>query len=238
MLSKLKRIYREAVRAGAFLCIDIERLKLREITFELYRRLRSDGEFRDYPHVGLAMQVYFKDADEQLEKMLAWAREESLPISIRLTKGAYWEHEVADAEENNVPAPVYTIKAETDIAFERAAGKILCNHDICRLACASHNIRSISAVKEQAVALNVGEDRYEFQVLYGMAASVRRAILEATGRVRLYCPHGELLSGMAYLVRRLLENTSNESFVHQTFDKTIDRNRLLEDPKITLARFS
>ena len=130
------------------------------------------------------------------------------------------------------------ICARREEVLERAAEKILCNHDICRLACASHNIRSISAVKEHAVALDVPEDRYEFQVLYGMAASVRRAILKATGRVRLYCPHGELLSGMAYLVRRLLENTSNESFVHQTFDKTIDRNRLLEDPEITLARFS
>lgn len=236
ILARLKNIYREVVKTGAFLCIDIEMLRLREITFEVYRRLRGDPEFRAYPHLGIAMQVYLKDHAEQLDKMLAWARNESLPISIRLTKGAYWDYEVQLARQQGRPVPVYAIKAQSDIAFEKAAEKILLNHGICHLACASHNLRSISAVIELAKSLNVPGDRYEFQVLYGMAAAVRKSILEKTGRVRLYCPHGRLLPGMAYLVRRLLENTSNESFLYQTFAKGVDKDLLLENPTVMLDR--
>jgi RHH-type proline utilization regulon transcriptional repressor/proline dehydrogenase/delta 1-pyrroline-5-carboxylate dehydrogenase len=236
MLSKIKPVYRQVVDLNGFLCIDIETLRLREITFELYRRLRSDEEFRHYPHLGLAMQVYFKDHAEKLDEMLAWARSESLPISIRQIKGAYWDYEVALAEENNEPVPVYTIKAQSDIAFERAARKILQNSDICHLACASHNVRSVIALMETARMLDVGDDRLEFQVLYGMAEPFRKAILKMTPRVRLYCPHGDLLRGMAYLVRRLIENSSNESFLQMTLAKGADIDRLLENPSVTLER--
>lgn len=236
MLSKIKPVYRQVVELEGFLCIDIETLRLREITFELYRRLRSDEEFRHYPHLGLAMQVYFKDHEEKLDEMLAWARSESLPISIRLVKGAYRDYEVALAKENNKPVPVYTIKAQSDIAFEQAAKKILQNSDICHLACGSHNVRSVIALMETARMLSVGDDRLEFQVLYGMAQPFRKAILKMTPRVRLYCPHGELLRGMAYLVRRLIENSSNESFLQMTLAEGADIDRLMENPSVTLKR--
>ena len=236
MLEQLKRIYRSVVELGAFMCIDAETRRYREVTFELYRRLRIDSEFRGYPHLGLTMQAYFKDSDKELDKLLTWARRETVPISIRLVKGAYWDQEVAVAKEKNVPIPVYTVKAETDMAFERAAEKILNNQDICHLACASHNIRSICSVLELAHSLNVPADRYEFQVLYGAADAFRRTLLEMTGRVRLYCPYGQLLSGIAYLVRRLLENTSNKSFMRLNFDERIDADRLLENPVVTLER--
>jgi RHH-type proline utilization regulon transcriptional repressor/proline dehydrogenase/delta 1-pyrroline-5-carboxylate dehydrogenase len=122
------------------------------------------------------------------------------------------------------------MKAETDAAFERQAQKILENHDICHLACGSHNIRSISAVLEMAKALKVPEERYEFQVLFGMAEPIRNGLLKVAKRVRLYCPYGELLPGMAYLVRRLLENTANESFLRQSFAEEVDIEKLLENP--------
>ncbi|MBW8041553.1 MAG: hypothetical protein FVQ85_16375 [Planctomycetes bacterium] len=234
MFERLSPLYRIVVQLGGFLCIDIETRALRRITFELYRRLRSDPQFRNYPHLGLTMQVYFKDADAELDKMLAWARVEKLPISIRLVKGAYWEYEIAAAEKARAPVPVYTIKTETDLAFERAAQTILKNHDICHLACASHNIRSVCSVLALARALNVPQNRSEFQVLYGMAESFRKALLGIAGRVRLYCPQGQLIAAMAYLVRRLIENTSSESFMHLTFAEHTDIDRLLENPAITL----
>ena len=87
-----------------------------------------------------------------------------------------------------------------------------------------------------AELLGVPPQRYEFQALYGMAAPFRRALLETAGRVRLYCPYGHLLEGMAYLVRRLLENTSNESALRLTFARETERDRLLEDPQATLER--
>ncbi len=236
MLSKIKPVYRQVVALGGYMCIDIETLRLREIIFELFRRLRSDEEFRGYRHLGLAMQVYFKDHDEKLDEILAWARGELLPISIRLVKGAYWDYEVALAEENGVAVPVYTIKAESDVAFERAAEKILRNSDICHLACASHNVRSVVALMEMARMLEVGEDRLEFQVLYGMAEPFRKALSKMTRRVRLYCPHGDLVRGMAYLVRRMIENSSNDSVLNLVFAEGAERDCILEDPCVTLER--
>ncbi|UCG57545.1 MAG: L-glutamate gamma-semialdehyde dehydrogenase [Phycisphaerales bacterium] len=236
ILDRLKPIYRKVIQLSGFMCIDTEMRKYRRIIFELYRRLRSDSEFRDYPHLGLAMQVYLADSDQDIDSMLEWARQKRLPISIRLVKGAYWDYEVVMARQSGWPVPVYTVKAETDAAFERSAEKILRSHDICHLACASHNVRSVCSVMELARSLQVPEDRYEFQVLYGMAEPFRKALLKMTGRVRLYCPHGELLPGMAYLIRRLLENTSNESFLRQTFVEGRELEQLLEAPQRTLAR--
>lgn len=231
---RIKPICMKIKQIGGFLCIDMEQHQYKDITLELYRRIRSDPEFRDYPHMGVVLQAYLLDTDRDLDELLGWARSESVPISIRLVKGAYWDYETVIAKRYGWRVPVYTVKAETDAAFERHADKILKNHDICYFACGSHNIRSICAVMETARALDVPDDRYEFQLLYGMAEPIQKALLDAVGRVRLYCPYGDLLGGMAYLVRRLLENTSNESFLRQSFSEQVDVDRLMEDPKATL----
>jgi RHH-type proline utilization regulon transcriptional repressor/proline dehydrogenase/delta 1-pyrroline-5-carboxylate dehydrogenase len=228
ILSRLEPVVERAKAMGAFVCIDMEQFRYKEMTLELYRRLRSN--FRDYPHLGVVLQAYLRQTDRDLEELLGWAKREFLPISIRLVKGAYWDYETVTAKQNGWDIPVYTVKAETDAAFERLAEKILENHDICHLACGSHNIRSISAVMELAQALRVPEERYEFQVLYGMAEPVRKGLLKVARRVRLYCPYGELLPGMAYLVRRLLENTANESFLRQSFAEGAEVDRLLANP--------
>ncbi len=236
MYRRIEPVYRKVKELGGFLCIDMEHLKYKEIIVALYKRLRSAPEHRAYPHLGIVFQCYLKSAERDVSDMLAWARAENLPISIRLTKGAYWDYETVIARQNGWEIPVYTIKAETDTVFERVARLIMENHDICHFACASHNVRSISTVLELAKALNVPESRYEFQVLYGMAEPVRKGLRNVAGRVRLYCPYGDLIPGMAYLVRRLLENTSNESFLRQSFADGTEIERLLENPERVAAR--
>jgi len=228
ILARLEPIYEKVIGMGGFLCLDMETWQTKGITQELFRRLRSNH--RDYPHLGIALQSYLRDTDGDLADLVAWANREKSSISVRLVKGAYWDFETIRAGQNGWPSPVYTRKAETDAAFERHARKILENQDICHLACGSHNIRSIAAVMETAAALGVPEDRYEFQVLYGMAEPVRKALLSTAGRVRLYCPLGEMIPGMAYLVRRLLENTANTSFLRQSFAEGEATERLLIDP--------
>ncbi len=230
MLARLRPLYRKIIGLRGFLCLDVEMRRLKNVTINLYRRLRAEPEFRSYPHLGIAMQAYLHESEGDLGDLLAWARGEGLPISVRLVKGAYWDYETVVARQYGWPVPVYSVKTETDAAFERMAEKVLANHDICHLACASHNVRSVSAVVELARARRVPDDRYEFQALYGMAEPFRKALLKLTGRVRLYCPHGELLPGMAYLIRRLLENTANESFLRQTFVEGVEREHLLESP--------
>ncbi|MDP6543640.1 MAG: proline dehydrogenase family protein [Phycisphaerae bacterium] len=230
MLDRAGRIYENVIALGGYLCIDMESLRLKDVTYELYRRLRTDTRFGDWAHLGLAVQTYLRSTDSDLTDLLDWARSQGVRISVRLVKGAYWDSEVAAAEARGVRPPVYTVKAETDAAFERAAVAVLRDHDICHLACASHNIRSVCAVLETARALGVPESHYEFQLLYGMAELFRIALLQTTPRVRLYCPHGDMLVGMAYLIRRLQENTSNESILRQEFAPDADPADLLVNP--------
>lgn len=236
LYNRIAPVYRKIIEMGGAMCIDMESLDYREITIELYKRLRSNAEFRKYPHLTIVFQTYLKCTDEDVKEMISWAKGEHLPITIRLVKGAYWDYETVRAKQNGWEVPVYTIKAESDAAFERNSRYVLENADICRLACASHNIRSIAAVQETAIELGVPEDRYEFQVLYGMAEPVRKGLRNVAKRVRLYCPYGELIPGMAYLVRRLLENTANESFLKQSFADEADIARLLEDPNFTAEK--
>lgn len=233
---RLATILRKVKEMNGFMRIDMEQYKFKDITLEVYRRLRSSEEFRDYPHLGIVLQAYLRDTDRDLADLLAWARAQKLPISIRLVKGAYWDSETVIAKQNGWEIPVWTVKADSDAAYERQARIILENHDICHFGCASHNIRTIAAVLETAKDLNVPEDRYEFQVLYGMAEPVRKGLLNVAKRVRLYAPYGDLLPGMAYLVRRLLENTANESFLRQSFAEEAEIDRLLENPVLTAER--
>lgn len=233
---RLAPIYKKVMDMGGFLCIDMEQLKYREMTIELYKRLRSAPEFRHYPYLSIVLQAYLKDCEQDAVALIDWAKAEKLPIAIRLVKGAYWDAETVAAKQCGWPVPVWTRKPETDAAYEKIARILLENHETVYFACASHNVRTISAIMECAAERNVPTNRYEFQVLYGMAEPVRKGLRNVAGRVRLYCPYGELIPGMAYLVRRLLENTANESFLRQSFVDGAAVDRLMENPLTTLDR--
>lgn len=230
ILKRMRQIFVKVMEVNGFLCIDMESYRVKDITLEVFRRLKL--EFPQYPHLGIVLQAYLRDTDKDLDDLLNWTKQHNLQISIRLVKGAYWDYETVKAKQNGWKIPVWTIKAESDAAYERQTRKILENHAICHLACASHNIRTISAVMEMARELNVPEEGYEFQLLYGMAEPVRKSILKIAGRIRLYCPYGAMVPGMGYLVRRLLENTANESFLRQSFVEDAQMEKLLEDPQI------
>jgi RHH-type proline utilization regulon transcriptional repressor/proline dehydrogenase/delta 1-pyrroline-5-carboxylate dehydrogenase len=234
ILQMLRPVVRRVREVNGFLCLDMETYRFKDIVLEVYRRLKLENP--EYPHLGVVLQAYLKDTDHDLEALIAWARENCVGISIRLVKGAYWDYEIIRARQNGLAEPVWTVKAETDAAFERYTRLILENADACHFACASHNIRSIAAAIELARELSVPDQRYEFQVLYGMAEPVRKAILNRTGRLRLYCPYGPMIPGMGYLVRRLLENTSNTSFLRQTYVDAAGVEKLLEDPVGVMER--
>ncbi len=134
---------------------------------------------------------------------------------MRLVKGAYWDHELVEARQQGWPAPVFEVKADCDRNFEALTRALLDARPAVRVAVASHNLRSVS----HAIAYNRlsgGEDRdLEIQVLRGLGDELQDALAAGGFRVRTYCPVGDLVAGMAYLVRRLLENTSNESFLYE-----------------------
>lgn len=230
--ARLEPIYARVQALGGFLCIDMEAHRTKDITLAVYRRLRE--KYPAYPHLGIVLQAYHKETEDNLDLLLTWARKKGLHLNIRLVKGAYWDMETVLAAQNGWPQRVFTDKAATDANFEKLAYKILEHSDLCDLAVGSHNLRSIAAVLEMARSLRVPPERYEFQVLYGMAEPVRQALRDQIGRVRLYCPFGQMVPGMAYLVRRLLENTANESFLRQSFAEGEEVDKLLADPRSLL----
>jgi RHH-type proline utilization regulon transcriptional repressor/proline dehydrogenase/delta 1-pyrroline-5-carboxylate dehydrogenase len=229
ILKRLCPIYERIMAAGGALTIDMESFVYKDITIAVYKKLRETYPL--YRYLSIAMQAYLRDTVVDLSDLIEWSRARNLDVSIRLVKGAYWDYEVTRARQNGWRCPVYTEKTETDAAFERLVRTILENHDTAYLACSSHNVRSIAAALVAAAHLGVPDDRYEFQMLFGMAEPVRKALLARTGRVRLYCPCGPIVPGIAYLVRRLLENTANQGFLRQAFSiEPGDIDSLLRDP--------
>ncbi len=163
-------------------------------------------------------------------RMLDWAKKRGTPIWIRLVKGAYWDYENIVAEYRGWPVPVYRRKWQSDDCYERLTRILMENHQWLRPALASHNLRSLAhglALKEE---LHVPDRAMEIQMLYGMGDEQAQLFLERGHRVRIYTPFGELIPGMAYLVRRLLENTSNDSFLRQSFTEHIAVEKLLMKP--------
>ena len=188
--------------------------------------ITSDHQGMD--NFGCLIGVAFATA--LLADLLQWARRGNQDFGMRLIKGAFWDEEVVLASLYNYPVPVFTRKHETDASFERCARTVLENHRHIQLKCGSHNIRSAAYVIECARQLQVPEDRLEFQMLHGMAENLREAWKQHNLRLRLYSPVGEIIPGMAYLVRRLLENTSSESFLRQSFADGAAREEMLRDP--------
>jgi len=227
---RLKPIFRKAVAAGAHVYLDMEHYDLKNLTLALYRSLLEDSEFKDYPYTGIAIQAYLRGSEQDLRELVQWGRDRKQKFSVRLVKGAYWDSEVVWARQRNWPVPVFTKKHETDANFERLARYLMGNHEWVYFACASQNIRSVAYVIETAKDLRVPEGRVEYQILYGMAEPVRNALRKAGLPLRLYTPIGDMIPGMAYLVRRLLENTANESFLMQSFAKGVSRDELLKNP--------
>jgi len=232
---RLRRILRVANARHAHVQIDMEDRRLRDLTFAIFMDVAAEAEFRRDRNLGIVLQAYLKDAEADAERLIAWARRRGTPVTVRLVKGAYWDYETAHAELEGWPVPVFETKPETDASFERLTRLFLDHADVVDLAVGSHNIRSIAHALAAREAAGLPPAQVEFQALYGMAQPLVRALTERGERVRIYMPFGELLPGMAYLVRRLLENTSNESFLRRGFAEHESVEALLADPETVMA---
>jgi RHH-type proline utilization regulon transcriptional repressor/proline dehydrogenase/delta 1-pyrroline-5-carboxylate dehydrogenase len=215
--ARLRPLLRRADELGAHVHIDMESLDSREAVLDLVLEVLSEPEFSSGPSAGMVLQAYLRDSPEQLDRVLAWTRSATreVPLTVRLVKGAYWDHELVEAVQEGWPVPVFEVKADCDRNFEELTRRLLDARPYVRVAVASHNLRSVS----HAIAYNRasgGEDvDLELQVLRGLGDELQDALATRGFRVRTYCPVGDLVAGMAYLVRRLLENTSNESFLSE-----------------------
>jgi RHH-type proline utilization regulon transcriptional repressor/proline dehydrogenase/delta 1-pyrroline-5-carboxylate dehydrogenase len=223
---RLRTLLVQARDAGAHLHIDMESVDSLDAVLELVLELLAEPELVEGPSAGIVLQAYLRESPQRLEEVLAWARAtpRAQPLTVRLVKGAYWDHEVVEARQHGWGVPVFEDKAESDRNFEALSRRLLDAKPLVRTAIASHNLRSVS----HAIAYNRlagGDDGdLELQVLRGLGDELQDALAHLGFRVRAYCPVGELVAGMAYLVRRLLENTANESFLSD-----LQRGRPLEE---------
>jgi len=212
---RLRALLRQAKALDAHLHIDMESLDSREAVVELVLELLAEPEFADGPSAGVVLQAYLRDSPRTLDTILDWARRtpRTHPLVVRLVKGAYWDHEVVEARQHGWSVPVFERKADCDANFEALTARLLQARPLLRVAIASHNLRSVAHAIARNQQLGGGPGDVEFQVLRGLGDDLGQALAASGLRVRSYCPVGDLVAGMAYLVRRLLENTANESFL-------------------------
>ena len=231
---RLMPIFYLAKEHNVFVNIDMEQFDHKELTLAVFRELLMEPEFKSYPYWGIVIQAYLRDSLEDTKSLIEFAKQRGTPFTIRLVKGAYWDFETIFAQQRNWETPVYLNKQESDWNYENCLQALLENYSHIRVAAASHNVRSLAAAMVMAEELGLDKKAIELQMLYGMADPIKKACIKMGYRVREYATVGELIPGMAYLVRRLLENTSNESFLRSKFAENVSTEKLLKDPSADL----
>ena len=232
---RLRILLRRAKELGAAVHFDMEQYVYKDMTLSILKQLLMEEEFRSRTDVGLTLQAYLRDSEQDCKALIDWAKERGTPFTVRLVKGAYWDQETIKAAQKDWPQPVYNDKAATDVNFEKMTQLMLENHEYIYSAIGSHNVRSQARAIAIAESLNIPRRRFEMQVLYGMGDQLAKALVKRGHRVRVYAPYGELLPGMAYLIRRLLENTANSSFLRQSLeDRPIEE--LLAPPVVNSSQ--
>jgi RHH-type proline utilization regulon transcriptional repressor/proline dehydrogenase/delta 1-pyrroline-5-carboxylate dehydrogenase len=235
---RLRPILKLGIEKNVFINLDMEQYSVKHLTLEVFKELMLEPEFRLYKHFGCVIQAYLRDSLADIQDMVRFAQTRGTPLTIRLVKGAYWDYETIEAEQRRWQIPVYTNKQESDANYEACAEYLLQNFKYIRAAFGSHNVRSIAAAIVAAEKLGVPKNGFEIQMLYGMADPIKKSLVDMGYRVREYAPVGELIPGMAYLVRRLLENTSNESWLRGKFADGQTSDVLLKDPHQNLKKTS
>jgi len=231
LLPRVWSLIELAAAANINLTIDAEESERLELSLDVLETLaeRVGARFPAWQGFGLAVQAYQTRALAVIDEVASIARRHRLRFMVRLVKGAYWDSEIKRAQENGLPGyPVFTHKHHTDIAYLACAAALIAHHDVIFPQFATHNAGTIAAILQMARSANAA---FELQRLHGMGEGVYREVLN-DGRVacRIYAPVGEHRDLLAYLVRRLLENGANSSFVHQLADEAVSAEVLLASP--------
>ncbi|MEX2213038.1 MAG: proline dehydrogenase family protein [Phycisphaeraceae bacterium] len=229
----LTPILQSATKHGVLVNFDMEQFKYKDLMLTLFMRCCERFDF----HAGLAMQAYLKTGDDDVTRIIEWSKKSGRQVTVRLVKGAYWDYEVIHAEQMGWPVPVWGTKPQTDACFERMTKQFIDavpkSKDTggVKLALGSHNVRSIAHALAQLETRGLPTSALELQMLNGMAGVLKEAAIARDLRLREYLPVGPMIPGMAYLVRRLLENTSNESWLKASFYDEASPDALLAKPE-------
>ena len=234
LMEALSPILQAAKKNNVLVNFDMEHEGIKDLTLDLFMRCCEEYDFT----AGLAMQAYLRSGDDDARRITEWAAKSGRQVTVRLVKGAYWDEETIRAEMEGWPIPVWSRKSDTDACFERMADQFLrqfprsTDQGGVKLAVGSHNLRSIACCLAIAERESIPKEALEFQMLHGMADGMKATMTGRGHRVREYVPVGEMIPGMAYLVRRLLENTSNESWLRGSHDEELSSEALLGTPHL------
>jgi RHH-type transcriptional regulator, proline utilization regulon repressor / proline dehydrogenase / delta 1-pyrroline-5-carboxylate dehydrogenase len=220
-----------AAKADINLTIDAEEVDRLELSLDVFEALATQvaANYPAWQGFGLAMQAYQTRALELIEHVAALAKKHKIKLMCRLVKGAYWDSEIKRAQEMGMPHyPVFTHKHHTDVSYLACAKALLDAPDAIYPQFATHNAATIAAILQMAAKTGAA---FELQRLHGMGEGVYREVLKnPLIACRVYAPVGAHRDLLAYLVRRLLENGANSSFVHQLTDESVGMNELLISP--------
>ncbi|WP_409268962.1 trifunctional transcriptional regulator/proline dehydrogenase/L-glutamate gamma-semialdehyde dehydrogenase [Massilia sp. BHUDP2] len=212
--------------------IDAEEADRLEISLDMLESLAFDPELAGFEGIGLVVQAYQKRCPFVIDFVVDLAKRSGRKFMVRLVKGAYWDAEIKRAQVDGMPGyPVYTRKVYTDVSYLTCARKLLAASDIIYPQFATHNAHSLSVIYTWAKA--DGVKNYEFQCLHGMGETLYDQVVgsdKLDKACRIYAPVGSHETLLAYLVRRLLENGANSSFVNQIVDEKVAIDTLLADP--------
>lgn len=225
-------LLRKAKELGCAVHFDMEQYAYKSLTLEILKQVLNEPEFCDRTDVGITLQGYLRDSEQDLRDLIIWAKERGKPVTVRLVKGAYWDQETIKAYQMGWQQPVYSHKSSTDYNYERLVEILLENHQYLYAAVGSHNVRSLAKAIAIVQALKIPQRNFEVQALYGMGDKFLKAIADMGYRVRVYCPFGDLIPGMSYLIRRLLENTANSSFLRMSVKESLPEAELLAAPTL------
>jgi len=232
---RMLELARSAARAGIGLTIDAEEADRLDLSLDIVETLARDASTREWDGLGLAVQAYGRRAVLVLEWVARLAHDTGRRMSVRLVKGAYWDSEIKRAQERGLASfPVYTSKAATDASYLECARELFAARAVLYPQFATHNAYTVAAVLELAPA----GASYEFQRLHGMGEALYEAARAEVPRlppVRVYAPVGTHEDLLPYLVRRLLENGANSSFVHQFLNPQIPVAQVVRDPVASLT---
>lgn len=234
--ARLKKLVLHAKEKQVPVCIDAEESFRLEISLKIFAKLFNDQKLADWPYLGLAVQAYQKRAPMVIDWLLNLSQNAGKKIPVRLVKGAYWDSEIKWAQQEGLPDyPVFTQKSHTDICYLCCAEKLLGSPDNFYPQFATHNAHTIASVLAYSEALN--NSHFEFQRLHGMGDAIYDYLLKTKNqtRVRIYSPVGAHKQLLPYLVRRLLENGANSSFVHYLNDDSLPNEALIQNPFSTAA---
>ena len=235
LLPRLKILVLLAQHYDIGINIDAEEADRLDLSLDLLEALAADPNLNKFAGLGFVVQAYQKRCPFVIDHIADLARRTGRRFMVRLVKGAYWDSEIKRAQvDGQADYPVYTRKLHTDMSYLVCARKLLANADVLFPQFATHNAQTLASV--QVWAEQAGVQEYEFQCLHGMGETLYDQVIGAGGtggsgaRCRIYAPVGPHRTLLAYLVRRLLENGANSSFVNQLVDPAVRLDDLLADP--------